>query len=161
MGYAGDKLGTQAAKLASVTAIHGDRILKSLAARAKIHRTYARAVERGDMRRMGLSLLMDKLEGIPYRPPAKGLQTPGVQESESAVQGELDAEVQKVLAIMAVMINQTQAEIAGMTEILETIQAMDGVFFDTPEERKRLGVVSLKDEGGHGVHLSEAKEKHV
>ena len=81
--------------------------------------------------RASMSILINKLEEMPVMPAANLSFSP---EEEAELRSELDVQIQKVLGIMAVLINEGDAEIASMNDMLDTIRVMDETFFDFAED---------------------------
>jgi hypothetical protein len=54
---------------------------------------------------------------------------------EAELHSQLDARVQKILGIMAVMINDAEADLAAMNDLIEIIRFIDDRLFDFAAER--------------------------
>jgi hypothetical protein len=124
--------GIQQDKLASVNAMHSQTSLRLISARDRIEGKSARAAMLHPAFRSKLSTLDTLMGGLPMRnPDANSMLT---AEEEADLCAQLDASVQKILAIIALMINDTEADIAGMNDLMAIINAMSRDFFDFSDD---------------------------
>lgn len=119
-------------RLAAVNAVHSETAMRLVEARDRTEGKCASAAFKHPASRASLSLLNNMIGDMPVFNSASHIEfTPAM---EAALKAQLDARVQAVLAIIAVMINDASAEIAEMEALLDIIRAMDREFFDFADD---------------------------
>jgi hypothetical protein len=120
--------GVQQDRLAAVNAVHSDTAMRLIEARDRMEGKSARAAFSRPASRASLCLLDNMLGEMPMRNPSAHASL--TDEDEADLRAQLDARVQKILGIMAIMINDAEADIAAMNDLLDIIRVMDRDFFD-------------------------------
>lgn len=129
----GNLMGHQGAvdRLETANAVRSATAARLVGAQKTAKGKSARAAVLYPERRSSLSLLNALAGETPkFNPNDHAELTP---EQEAILRGQLDARIQKVLDIIALMLNDAQSDTVQMQETLDIIRGMDDIFFDFPE----------------------------
>jgi hypothetical protein len=122
-------------RLAAVNAVRSETAMRLTEARDRTEGKCARAAFMHSAYRSSLSLLDNMVGDLPVFNPDDRIELS--REQQDILKNELDARVQKTLAIIALMINQGETDINEMESLISLIRSMDEVFFDFADDPKK------------------------